>query len=62
MKKGKSEGTTEVIQRDKPSLDAVKFSLENTISPIANKTNRIVNRFSFKDIKIKFALIVLLKL
>lgn len=47
------------IHRVNPSLDAVKFSLENTISPTANKTNIIVNRFFFKDIKIKFALIVL---
>lgn len=60
IKNGKRAGTTEVIQRDKPSFEAVKLSLENAISPIANNTKIIVKMLSFKDIKIKFVFTVLL--
>lgn len=46
-------------QRVKPSLEAVKFWFEKTISPIANKTKIIFKILSFKDIKIKLVFTVL---
>lgn len=33
IKNGNNAGTTEVTQRDNPSFEAVKLSLENAISP-----------------------------
>ena len=41
MKKGKSEGTTELAHKVSPFLAAVMLAVENRINPKVNSTNKI---------------------